>query len=84
MYGTSTEDPELVCLATFPQIFSMVAALPSSIDTEKGDNDNNGQFMTLDATVGQGIQISARRNAAQGTAGRNPKHWVKEWADATR
>ena len=78
---TSTTDPELVCLATFPQIISMVKRLRSNIDGGKKGDKNIGTTPNNEVTAGEGIQISARKNAALGFAAQQPQLWVKEWGD---
>ena len=78
---TSTMDPELVCLAAFPQIISMVKTLRSNIDGGGKGDKNMGSTLNEEVTAGEGIQISARKNAALGFSAQQPELWVKEWGD---
>ena len=73
------EEPGIVCLSSFPQMFSMAYNSPSNI----GDNSAGAQGSSdpKDWGGGPGVQISARVNAALGLAGKGPDAWKKEWPD---
>ena len=62
----------------------MVKGLRSNIDGGKEGDKNMGITLNEEVVAGEGIQISARRNAALGFAAQQPELWVKEWGDPAK
>ena len=74
--GRCLHEHDLVCLSTFPQIFS-VAPSPSNIGDEAEGNPERP--VTADVKAGYGLQISARVNANMGLDLQHPDQWKKEY-----
>ena len=79
MWNLCQHDPELVCLSTFPQIFTPVE---SRSNINRGGNYAFGKPITEEVMkAGAGIQVSARMNAHLGLAGKGEEEWRWEWSE---
>lgn len=70
---------DLRCVSVFPQIMSPAHA--RSTISGRLDGGNAEELREVSG-AGKGIQVSARRNAAEGLAGEGEEGWVREWEDS--
>ena len=80
LWDACANNPQLACLAVWPQVISMAESRGNIKHTEGGLSF--GHEITEEKIVaGKSIQVSSRVNAHLGTADKGPAGWTWEWRD---
>lgn len=77
MQNWCTNRVDLRCVGVFPQVMSPAGGLSVINGGQEAEEKGWGEV----SGAGAGIQVSARRNAAEGLARGGEDGWVREWED---